>query len=56
MPVLVYSGSFGDAVIEVDFRFHKEEGKWAKTLTDGKLATGIDCRSVSPLCCLFKFF
>lgn len=29
MPVLMYSGSFGDAVIEVDFRFHKEEGKWA---------------------------
>ncbi|MEI6137999.1 MAG: family 16 glycoside hydrolase [Mariniphaga sp.] len=29
MPVLVYQGSFGDAVIEVDFRFQKEEGKWA---------------------------
>lgn len=29
MPVLVYSGSFGDVVIEVDFRFKKEEGKWA---------------------------
>ena len=29
MPVLVYSGNFGDAVIEVDFRFQKEEGKWA---------------------------
>jgi hypothetical protein len=28
MPVLVYEGSFGDAVIEVDFRFRKEEGKW----------------------------
>ncbi len=29
MPVLVYTGSFGDAVIEVDFRFRSEEGKWA---------------------------
>lgn len=29
MPVLVFSGNFGDAVIEVDFRFQKEEGKWA---------------------------
>ncbi len=29
MPVLVYSGSFGDAILELDFRFHKEEGKWA---------------------------
>ena len=29
MPVLVYSGSFRDAVIEIDFRFHQEEGKWA---------------------------
>jgi len=29
MPVLVYSGLFQDAVIELDFRFHKEEGKWA---------------------------
>jgi len=29
MPVLVYSGEFGDAVIEVDFRFQKEEGKWS---------------------------
>lgn len=29
MPVLGYSGTFRDAVIEVDFRFQKEEGKWA---------------------------
>lgn len=29
MPVLVYSGEFEDAVIEVDFRFQREEGKWA---------------------------
>lgn len=29
MPVLVYTGTFGDAVVEVDFRFRKEEGKWA---------------------------
>ncbi len=29
MPVLVYSGNFGDAVIEVDFRFFSEVGKWA---------------------------
>jgi len=29
MPVLVYSGEFGDAIIEVDFRFQEEEGKWS---------------------------
>jgi hypothetical protein len=29
MPVLTYEGSFGDAVIEVDFKFHAEPGKWA---------------------------
>jgi hypothetical protein len=29
MPVLVYSGLFTDAVIELDFRFFSEEGKWA---------------------------
>jgi len=29
MPVLGYTGSFGDAIIEVDFRFRKEEGNWA---------------------------
>jgi len=28
MPVLAYEGTFRDAVIEVDFRFHREEGKW----------------------------
>lgn len=29
MPVLVYSGLFNDVVIEIDFRFHREEEKWA---------------------------
>lgn len=29
MPVLTYEGAFGDAVIEVDFKFHAEPGKWA---------------------------
>jgi hypothetical protein len=29
MPVLVYEGSFGDAVIEIEFKFHQENGKWA---------------------------
>ena len=29
MPVLTYEGSFGDAVIELDFKFHAEPGKWA---------------------------
>jgi hypothetical protein len=29
MPVLVYSGNFCDAVIEVDFRYFNEEGRWA---------------------------
>lgn len=29
MPVLVYSGEFGDAIIEVDFRFKEEDGKWS---------------------------
>lgn len=28
MPVLKYNGAFGDAVIEVDFRFHAQPGKW----------------------------
>jgi hypothetical protein len=28
MPVLVYEGSFGDAIIEVEFKFHQEKGKW----------------------------
>lgn len=28
MPVLVYSGTFNDVIIEVDFRFQMEEGKW----------------------------
>jgi hypothetical protein len=29
MPVLTYEGSFGDAVIEVEFRYRAEPGKWA---------------------------
>jgi hypothetical protein len=29
MPVLVYEGAFGDAIIEIEFRFHQENGKWA---------------------------
>jgi hypothetical protein len=29
MPVLVLTGIFGDAIIEVDFRFQDEEDKWA---------------------------
>jgi hypothetical protein len=29
MPVLTYEGKFNDAIIEVDFRYFKEEGKWA---------------------------
>lgn len=29
MPVLTYEGSFKDAVIEIDFRFFQEDGKWA---------------------------
>lgn len=29
MPVLVLEGSFGDAIIEVDFRYTAEPGKWA---------------------------
>ena len=29
MPVLTYEASFGDAVIEVDFKFHAEPGNWA---------------------------
>jgi hypothetical protein len=31
MPVLTYEGSFGDVVIEVDFKFHAETGpgKWS---------------------------
>ncbi len=28
MPVLVYEGNFSNAVIEVDFRFEQEAGKW----------------------------
>lgn len=28
MPVLVYEGTFRDAVIEVNFRYHQENGKW----------------------------
>lgn len=28
MPVLVFEGSFRDVVIELDFRFHGEPGKW----------------------------
>jgi hypothetical protein len=28
-PVLVYEGSFGDVIIEVDFRYRAEPGKWA---------------------------
>jgi hypothetical protein len=28
MPVLAYEGRFGDAIIEVDFRYHEEPGKW----------------------------
>jgi hypothetical protein len=28
-PVLVYEGTFGDVVIEVDFRYRAEPGKWA---------------------------
>jgi 3-keto-disaccharide hydrolase len=29
MPVLVFEGSFSNAIIELEFRFHQEEGKWA---------------------------
>lgn len=29
MPVLTYEGSFQDAIIEVDFRYFAEEGKWS---------------------------
>lgn len=28
MPVLVYEGEFRDAIIEVEFKFHREDGKW----------------------------
>lgn len=28
-PVLVYEGTFGDVIIEVDFRYRREPGKWA---------------------------
>lgn len=28
-PVLVFEGSFGDVVVELDFRYHAEPGKWA---------------------------
>ena len=28
-PVLVFEGAFGDAVIELDFRYREEPGKWA---------------------------
>jgi hypothetical protein len=28
MPVLVYEGAFRDAIIEVEFKFHQEAGKW----------------------------
>lgn len=28
-PVLVYEGAFGDVIIEVDFRYRAEPGKWA---------------------------
>ncbi|HDR50036.1 MAG TPA: DUF1080 domain-containing protein [Mariniphaga anaerophila] len=29
MPVLVFNGEFNDAIIEVDFRYFEEQGKWA---------------------------
>lgn len=28
-PVLIFEGSFGDAIIEVDFRYTQEPGRWA---------------------------